>query len=432
MIDKIRKHYVGPVAGRTGLAFLLIFMLISIIIVVKLSGGQTNYIDQSGKAFENYISELVEQKVGNVLMPLMFYRKNEHIVNRLTMLAAGEVLPLYSYGWADGMVHQKEGQYKNIESTELELIRVGEYEEQLQTTGGENMKDPGINVIEQMQFENQQAAAALAPDISVSAGFVPHTVKLAQIDMTSLQDYETLVENFYTIDKSTMIGSDQLNVEKMLSVDMRISKEAEGPQILIYHTHSQEGFADSVEGDSSTTIVGVGEYLAQLLTDEYGYQVLHHTGQYDVPSRDDAYSVALPEIEKLLTQNPQIQVVIDLHRDAMDENTRLVTEVDGRPTARFMFFNGLSRTRKTGNISYLYNENLDNNLAFSFQLQKAALEYYPGLTRKIYLKAYRYNMHLRPHNLLIELGAQNNTLEEARNACLPLAHLLDMVLSGYE
>ena len=60
------------------------------------------------------------------------------------------------------------------------------------------------------------------------------------------------------------------------------------------------------------------------------------------------------------------------------------------------------------------------------------MEYYPGLTRKIYLKAYRYNMHLRPRNLLIELGAQNNTLEEARNACLPLAHLLDMVLSGYE
>ena len=175
---------------------------------------------------------------------------------------------------------------------------------------------------------------------------------------------------------------------------------------------------------------GIPAYLAQLLTEEYGYEVLHHTASYDVPSRDDAYSVALPELEKLLAEYPQIQVIIDLHRDAVEEETRLVTELDGRPTAKVMFFNGLSRTRTTGNLSYLYNENLDSNLAFSFQMQKAAMEYYPGLTRKIYLKAYRYNMHLKPRTLLIELGAQNNTLEEALNACDPLAHLLDLVLSG--
>jgi len=107
-------------------------------------------------------------------------------------------------------------------------------------------------------------------------------------------------------------------------------------------------------------------------------------------------------------------------------------DLDGRPTARFMFFNGLSRTKKTGNIAYLYNENLQDNLAFSFQMQLKAAEYYPGLTRKIYLKGYRYNMHLRDKYLLVELGAQNNTVEEAMNACDPLAHILDMVLSGSE
>ncbi len=227
----------------------------------------------------------------------------------------------------------------------------------------------------------------------------------------------------------TMAGSDQLNVERLLARDMTVSKEGEGPQILIYHTHSQEAFADSVPGDQGTSIVGVGEYLAEVLRNEYGYNVLHHTAQYDLV-RDDAYAVALPEIEKLLAENPSIQVVIDLHRDSMAEETRLVTEIDGRPTARFMFFNGLSRTRKTGNIAYLYNENQDANLAFSFQMQLKAAEYYPGLTRKIYLKGYRYNMHLRPQSLLIELGAQNNTVEEAMNACDPLAHILDMVLSG--
>ncbi len=262
-----------------------------------------------------------------------------------------------------------------------------------------------------------------------AAGFVPHT-RQAQVDLSALEKYETLVKEFYTIDANTMAGSDQLNVNSLTGRDMTISKDGEGPQILIYHTHSQEGFADSVPGDDTTNIQAVGEYLARILEDTYGYKVLHHTGEYDVEGRDDAYAKALPGVEQVLAENPSIQVIIDLHRDQMPEQTRLVTDLDGRPTARFMFFNGLSRTKTTGDISYLYNENLSDNLAFSFQMQLKAAEYYPGLTRKIYLKGYRYNMHLRPRSLLIELGAQNNTLEEAMNACAPLAHILDMVLSG--
>ncbi len=280
------------------------------------------------------------------------------------------------------------------------------------------------------QAVEQQGAGALQQSATAAENtFVPHAIQ-AQVNLEELKNYEKLVSDFYTIDANTMAGSELLEVGSLLEKDMTISKEAEGPQILIYHTHSQEGFADSVPGDTSTTIVGVGDRLTELLTNTYGYQVLHHTGQYDVASRDDAYSESLPAIEQVLAENPSIQVVIDLHRDEMPEETKLVMDLDGRPTARFMFFNGLSRTRKTGNISYLYNENLGENLAFSFQMQLKAAEYYPGLTRKIYLKGYRYNMHLRPRTLLIELGAQNNTVEEAMNACDPLAHILDMVLSG--
>ena len=251
-----------------------------------------------------------------------------------------------------------------------------------------------------------------------------------QIDRPQLADYETLVQNFYAIDANTMAGSDQLDAEKLLGMDMTLSQEGDGPRILIYHTHSQEAFADSTPGDVNTGIVGVGERLTQILTAQYGYSVLHHTGQYDAETRDNAYSRALPAVEQILEENPSIQVVIDLHRDEVAEGTKLVTDIQGRPTARFMFFNGLSRTRKTGDIDYLVNENQEANLAFSFQMQLKAAEYYPGLTRRIYLKGYRYNMHLRPRTLLVELGAQNNTVEEAMNACDPLAHILDMVLRG--
>lgn len=284
------------------------------------------------------------------------------------------------------------------------------------------------------QSEETQQTALIPESVEATAGtalsnFRP-AVQQVQIDRTQLTDYETLVRNFYAIDANTMAGSDQLSVEKLLGMDMTLPQEGDGPQILIYHTHSQEAFADSVPGDVNTGIVGVGECLTKILTEQYGYRVLHNTGQYDVETRDNAYSRALPAVEQILAENPSIQVIIDLHRDEVAEETKLVTDIQGRPTARFMFFNGLSRTRKTGDIDYLVNENQEANLAFSFQMQLKAAEYYPGLTRRIYLKGYRYNMHLRPRTLLVELGAQNNTVEEAINACDPLAHILDMVLKG--
>ena len=284
------------------------------------------------------------------------------------------------------------------------------------------------------QPEETQQTALIPESVETTArtalsNFRP-AVQQVQIDRTQLADYETLVRNFYAIDANTMAGSDQLSVEKLLGMDMTLPQEGDGPQILIYHTHSQEAFADSVPGDVNTGIVGVGECLTKILTEQYGYRVLHNTGQYDVETRDNAYSRALPAVEQILAENPSIQVIIDLHRDEVAEETKLVTDIQGRPTARFMFFNGLSRTRKTGDIDYLANENQEANLAFSFQMQLKAAEYYPGLTRRIYLKGYRYNMHLRPRTLLVELGAQNNTVEEAINACDPLAHILDMVLKG--
>ena len=126
---------------------------------------------------------------------------------------------------------------------------------------------------------------------------------------------------------------------------------------------------------------------------------------------------------------PSIEVVLDLHRDGVAEGTRLVTEINGKPTAKIMFFNGTSQT-PDGPIEYLPNPNREANLAFSFQMQLKAAGMYPGFTRKIYLKGLRYNQHVRARSALIEVGAQTNTYEEARNAMEPLAHILDQVLRG--
>lgn len=257
------------------------------------------------------------------------------------------------------------------------------------------------------------------------------TGKVQEYQWEFYEKYDALVKEFYAVDASTVIDSSQLNLDALLGTDLSIEKrEDDLPQILIYHTHSQEDFANSVDGDMNTTIMGVGEVLTQILEEQYGYNVMHHLGQYDVENRDYAYNNSLPALEQLLEENPTIEVVIDLHRDEVAADRKLVTEIEGRQTAMFMFFNGLSRTRKLGDIGYLPNENIADNLAFSFQMQTLCNEYYPGLTRRIYLKGYRYNMHLKARYLLIEMGAQTNDYEECYNACIPLARILDMELSG--
>ena len=177
----------------------------------------------------------------------------------------------------------------------------------------------------------------------------------------------------------------------------------------------------------------MGAYLTKILNDTYGIPTLHHEGVYDLidgnMDRSKAYQLAEPQVQKILKENPSIEVVIDLHRDGVGESTHLVTDIGGKQTAQIMFFNGLSRTRANGNISYLPNPYLEDNLAFSLQMEIAAAKYYPGFARHIFLRAYRYNMHFKPKTLLVEAGAQTNTVEEMRNAMELLAELLHQVLS---
>lgn len=292
-----------------------------------------------------------------------------------------------------------------------------------------------FDFVQDVQAQETADEAEQEADIQESAAVVNEQQSTPQVrqkqveySMDKLADFDYLVSNFYQVDSTTTIKSDQLNVEALTSKDMKIAHDASTPQILIYHTHSLEGYADSVAGDQSTTVVGVGDYLTQILTEQYGYSVIHDRGEYDTV-RDKAYSKAAPAVEKILAENPTIDVVIDLHRDGVGENTRLVTNIDGTDMAKVMFFNGLSRTTALGDISYLYNPYIADNLAFSFQMQLTAAEYYPGFTRKIYLKGYRFNMHYCPKTLLIEVGAQTNTVQEAMNAMVPLADVLNKVLT---
>ncbi len=379
--------------------------------------------------------EWSKRQILSLHCPAFLYMEETNIpvsIEDVSKEAASYVLPMYGYF--------KENPQYVVEIENQETI-----EEMIRNEGRDELHEPipEQSLEHAMEEENRKAleeaaiaeneAGADAGEIKAasSVDFLKAGQKAMTYELSNFQNFDTLMKEFYVLDKVTSISPEQLNINTLTSIDVKMKNNNKNPQILIYHTHSQEGFVDSIPGDTSTTIVGAGEKLARLLRD-YGYNVIHDTGEYDVASRDYAYSNAAPAIEQILSKHPSIEVIIDLHRDGVAEGTRLVTDVNGRPTAQFMFFNGLSRTKKNGDIAYLKNENIQENLAFSFQAQLRAKEYYPGLARRIYLKGYRYNMHYRGKSLLIEVGAQTNTVEEVMNAIDPIAHVLYMTMSPEE
>ena len=284
--------------------------------------------------------------------------------------------------------------------------------------------------------DNTRAAVTEPPAEEETATAAAQVVPVPEIDLApeTLADYDYLMNHFFIVDSATETTAEQINAASFLAEDLTLPKEAGLPQILIYHSHSQETFCDSREGKEEDTIVGVGDYLTKLLSETYGYQVMHVTEKFDLAGgeldRSKAYDYARAWLEPVLKENPSIQVVIDLHRDGVPDDRRLVTEINGKETAQLLFYNGLSHTINSGDLSYLPNPYIQDNLAFSFQLEYQAALYYPELYRGIYLAGLRYNLHLRPRALLLEAGAQTNTVQEVKNAMEQFADILDRVLQG--
>ncbi len=199
-----------------------------------------------------------------------------------------------------------------------------------------------------------------------------------------------------------------------------IAPATEGPQILIMHTHGSEAYTMSgadvyTETDTARTddenynMIRVGEEMKEVF-ESMGFSVIHDTTLYDYPSYNGSYARSLAGIQSYLEQYPTIAVVLDVHRDALiaADGTvyKAVTQVDGEDTAQVMLVVG---TDDGGLEHPNWQENL--NLAAHIQLAMTAIE--PTLARPINLRSQRFNQHLTPCSLLVEVGTSGNTLEEA-------------------
>lgn len=251
--------------------------------------------------------------------------------------------------------------------------------------------------------------------------------------MEQLGDFNFIRDNFYVVDSTTSLLPEEMSADK-LAEDVSVDIASEDYKVLIYHTHGSEAFVYSRPGVTEDTIIGVGDELARILEEKYHIKVYHDRNVYDMVNgtldRSYAYNLSREGAKKVLAENPSIEVAIDLHRDGVAESTRLVTEIDGKPTARIMLLNGVSRLNTKGDIEYLHNPYRQTNLAFSFQMYVEGKKLYGDYLRKMYIRGYRYNLDLLPRTALIEVGAQNNTVEEEKNAMEPLATIIFKVLSG--
>ena len=249
-------------------------------------------------------------------------------------------------------------------------------------------------------------------------------------------DQDFFMSTFYSIDSNTGIIRELFDPVRFLNTDLRVRKNPSVPQVLIFHVHAgTEFFVDSDTSDIRQGVIGAGERLKYVLENKYGIGVIHITDVFDViggvSARGGSYERAEAVIQQVLRDNPTIEVVLDLHRDGVDPSLNLVTYFDGKPHAMLMFVNGVSAWEQNGRVRPLNefrNYNLEENLAFSFNMQLAADEMFPGLMRRKLLKPFRYSTHMAGRSLLVEVGSQHSTMEEAFNSMELLADLLYAVV----
>ena len=239
-----------------------------------------------------------------------------------------------------------------------------------------------------------------------------------------------------------------IQVKNSSSLDLDIKEELSGklgfqlektdqPQVLIYHTHTSESFLEFDTGyyyesfyprstDPAKNVCAVGEEIAKSLN-AAGICTLHDTTIHDDPSYNGAYYRSYDTVESYLEKYPSIKVVLDIHRDGIgteNQRSKPVFTVNGKKAAQMMILAGYNYDGSEEFRHWEY------NLRFALQIQKQAQEKYPDMVRPLHLGDFMYNMNINSGSLLIEIGADSNTLEEVRYTGYLLGDVLADVLKN--
>ena len=203
------------------------------------------------------------------------------------------------------------------------------------------------------------------------------------------------------------------------------TQPVERPRVLIYHTHTHEAYAQTAADpyreteswrteDQTHSVVRVGEALAALMTD-YGFDVVHDTADYEYPKLNTAYARSLDMLET--KRGETFNLCVDLHRDAWDKSMAECACIGSQRAAQLMMLIG-----NGGNFDI--KPDYEANLAFAARLTDRINALCDGLCRPVMVKNGRYNQHLFTPSVLIEVGHNLNTLDEALASMPVLAEAL--------
>ncbi|MEA5038987.1 MAG: stage II sporulation protein P [Clostridiaceae bacterium] len=227
-----------------------------------------------------------------------------------------------------------------------------------------------------------------------------------------------------------------IDTAAMLKSPCPVSLGKSGVQVLIMHTHGTEAYTQTKANpytesdpyrttDSQHNMLRVGQEITDILNSR-GISTVHSTTLNDYPAYNGCYTRALTDIKSYVEKYPSIRVIIDVHRDALSTGTtayKTVANVNGQQTAQLLFVTGT-------NAGGLTHDNWRQNMTYQVQLHDLLNTLYPGIMRPMSVRKGRFNEHVRTGSMLLEVGTNGNTLEEALAAARIFANVLADQLLG--
>lgn len=320
-------------------------------------------------------------------------------------------------------------------------------QEKATSAKGNSSSAPGAKVPEsesQQNEEKENGTLAYTPDdiakliaaAKEKSGSLSNDGKITEYKYGK-SNATDVYENIWVNNKTAEHDID-IAAELKKEVDLKIENKSD-PIVLIYHTHTTEGYqtldlgwySNSVvtrSKDSATNMVRVGDEIAKQL-EEAGIGVIHDKTIYDT-TYSGAYYRSEDQIEKYMEKYPSLQVLLDIHRDAIKNPdtgvmTKPTAEINGKKAAQIMIVSGCEDGGVVGFPDWEY------NLRFALNLQKECEDKYPGLVRPLFFCSRQYNMHKSHCSLLIEMGSDANTLDEAAYSGRLLGDALSSMLERY-
>ena len=229
----------------------------------------------------------------------------------------------------------------------------------------------------------------------------------------------------------------EIDIDALLSAPDKVELSGSDVQVLIMHTHGTEAYTPTSQNnytpsdtdrttDNRYNMVRVGDEITSVLN-QRGIKTVHSDTLNDSPAYSGSYNRALEDITAYIKEYPSVKLVIDVHRDAITASDgtkyKTVAQIDGADTAQLMLVCGTD----AGGLTH---DSWQDNLSFQLKIQKEMNTHYPGIMRPLDIRAARFNQHVTPGSMILEVGTSGNTLEEALSSARLFAETLaDMLLN---